>query len=162
VASSEKDYPIDDCYWSYLRIYTPAGSELLTSTPHAIPVHWPLREQAIPARTDLLPEEGIPGIQVFGTLVVVPTQQTLETSFTYQLPASVLKYDPQKHTWRYQLAVQKQPGTLAHPFSLALKLPDGAAIVAAPLGLRQTGNTWVWETDLRRDLRLEIIFRLDP
>jgi len=158
-ASLEKDYLINDCYWSYLRIYTPAGSELLTSTPHAIPAAWPLREQAIPAHTDLLQDEGIPGVQAFGTLVVVPTQQTIETSFTYQLPVSALKYDPQNHTWRYQLTVQKQPGTLAQPFVFSLKLPEDAAIVTAPPELRKTGDTWVWETDLRRDLQLEIVFR---
>ena len=161
VISQERDYLITACYWSYLRVYTPAGSELLASTPHAIPAAWPLREQAIPARTDLLQDEGIPGVQAFGTLVVVPIQQTIETSFTYQLPAGVLKYDPQNHTWRYQLTVQKQPGTLAQPFIFSLKLPAGAAIVTAPPELRKTGDTWVWETDLHQDLRLEIVFRAD-
>jgi len=53
----EQYYPITDCYWNYLRIYTPAGTKLLDATPQFVPANWMLVKQDVPARVDKLDEE---------------------------------------------------------------------------------------------------------
>ena len=45
----EEDYPITDCYWNYMRIYTPAGTKLLDATPQFVPANWMLIKQDVPA-----------------------------------------------------------------------------------------------------------------
>jgi hypothetical protein len=39
-AEGEKDYPIQDCYWNYLRIFMAKGTFLLDATPQSIPADW--------------------------------------------------------------------------------------------------------------------------
>ena len=146
------EYPFDDCYWNYLRVYTPSGSALLDSTPHAIPAGRILRESAVPARVDLLGDENIPGVTAYGTLLVVPPGHSLRTSFDLRLPRDVLEEDRQASTWTYRLTVQKQPGTLAVPFSLHLLLPNGMWISDSSHRLQWMDGAWVLDTDLRRDL----------
>ena len=68
-------YNIDECHWGYLRIYTPAGTKLLRSTPRKIPAESTMLGKAIPARTDDLGNEDIPGAQVFGAMIITPTHQ---------------------------------------------------------------------------------------
>jgi hypothetical protein len=148
----EQGYPFNDCYWNYLRVYTPSGSALLASTPHAIPAGRMLRESAVPAQVDSLGDENIPGVAVYGTLLVVPPGDSLDTSFDLRLPPSVLNVDRQASTWTYRLTVQKQPGTLAVPFSLQLLLPKRMRLSDSSHELLWKDGTWVLETDLRHDL----------
>ena len=132
-AENEADYPINECHWSYLRIYTPAGATLLGSTPHDIPASETMSGEDIPGNTDDLGSEDIPGAQVFGMLVVIHQGETRRTIFDYRLPPFVLHQDPQTRHWTYTLTVQKQPGTLAVPLTLLVRLPQGAKLVASSL-----------------------------
>ena len=54
-----------------------------------------MRETRVPARTDLLGDENIPGTAVYGTLMVVPPGGSLDTGFDLRLPQSVLEQDRQ-------------------------------------------------------------------
>ena len=155
---SGEAYPINDCYWAYMRIYTPAGTELITSTPQEIPAGWSLREKEIPAHTDIL-DEGIAGVQGFGTILVVPIGQSLDTSFTFSLPAAVVQTDQQNGSHTYRLTIQKQPGTIAIPFTLRIRLPIGAQVESASVSLRQEGDELVLSTNLRTDVVFEINFK---
>jgi len=157
----QRDYVMYDCYWTYQRVYTPAESQLLSSTPHEIPQNWPLREKLIPARTDKLDEEII-GTEAFGTLIVVPKGQKLQTSYNYQLPSTVVSNEQDGKTFKYSLRIQKQPGTQAVPLTFHLKLPPGMVITELPPGLLPTGQNqeeWVLNTNLNRDLVIEIRFQ---
>lgn len=154
---SEQEYPFNDCYWNYLRVYTPAGSRLFGSTPHAIPAGWTLRETPVPAQVDQLGDENIPGTAVYGTLMVVPPGEHLQTRFDLYLPQYVLEQDRQASTWTYRLTVQKQPGTLAVPFSLRLLLPAGMQISVSSHELQLKDGCWILETDLRQDLDFYLI-----
>lgn len=156
---AQKDYPINDCYWSYLRIYTPVGSQMIGATPHAIPAGWALSEQEIPARVDVL-DENLPGIQSYGTLLVVPRGQTLMTNFNYSLQPNVITGDSSSGRLRYRLKVQKQPGTLAVPLILQIKLPAGMTVLNPILGLIETPDGWTYSTNLQRDGTFEIQFGL--
>ena len=157
----QREYVMQDCYWTYLRVYTPAESQLISSTPHEIPQTWGLREQLIPARTDIL-DENIIGTQAFGTLLVVPKGQTLQTSYYYQLPTTVISIEPDGKTFNYNLKVQKQPGTQAVPLTLHLILPPGMAITNAPselLQVQQGPGEWIFKSNLNVDVEFEISFQ---
>lgn len=153
---SEPIYEMEECHWGYLRIYTPSGTKLLRSTPMAIPEESTWLGVEIPARTDDLGDEDIQNAQVFGTMVLTPTSSSTETEFEYSLPASVLVQDENTGEWVYRLHVQKQPGTLAHPIMLTLRLPDGARPESDTVIFEENGGVWVAQLDLRRDLVAEV------
>ncbi len=155
----EAIYPIDRCYWSYLRVYTPAGTSLLGSTPHAIPAEATMAGEEIPAKVDNLGSEDIPGVQVFGTLVLVPQRQTIQTSFEFGLPAAVLR-ETSAGQWTYRLTIQKQAGVLALPLTLRVNLPPAAKMLTKTAGLVLDQNTWVYSTLLNQDVVIEISFAL--
>jgi hypothetical protein len=158
VGLAQEAYNINDCYWTYLRIYSPMGADLIASTPRSVPAGRTLRGEPVPARTDRLGNEDIPGVEVFGTLIVVPMGETLSTDFQLRLPASVVQKDPQTQDWTYRLTVQKQPGTVAVPMTLRLLLPQGMQVTSASHELHADQDKWTLNTDLRTDLEFEIAF----
>jgi hypothetical protein len=154
---AEKEYRINGCFWSYLRIYTPAGSEMTSSTPHEIKAPWPLRDKDIPARTDTL-NENIPGIQAYGTLLVVPTGQSLDTRFSYSLPGGIVTQNSENENWTYRLKIQKQPGTKAIPITLRFRLPSDMKVINPIAGMQEYSDGWVLITDLKQDRAIEVEF----
>jgi hypothetical protein len=147
---------MDQCYWDYLRVYSPAGTQLLNATPHAVQGEWMLDGQGIPAHVDIL-DEGIAGVQGFGTLFVVPTGETLETSFRFLLPSGIIQADG-SNKQLYQLHVQKQPGTQANLISICIKLPNGSILLdSSPTGDLKAG-TWCLNSSLLTDLTVRLEF----
>jgi hypothetical protein len=152
----EPIYEMEECHWGYLRIYTPMETKLLRSTPLAVPEESTWLGVALPARTDDLGDEDIQNAQVFGTMVLTPTNASTEVEFEYSLPATVLTQGENSGEWTYRLFVQKQPGTLAHPIKLTLRLPDGARLESDTVPFEESGGIWVAQLDLRRDLVVEV------
>jgi len=99
---------IDKCYWDYVRVYTPPGCTLLEvegSDDHGV--------------AD--PEAGK---QVFSAYFVLAPGESKQLRFRYTLPETVR--GPEEHTDdHYHLLVQKQPGTLAIPLEIRVRLPLG-------------------------------------
>jgi LysM repeat protein len=149
---------IDRCYWDYLRVYSPSGTQLLAVIPHAVQGEWMLDGQGVPARVDIL-DEGIVGVQSFGTLFVVPIGKTLETSFRFLLPSGIVQGDG-RNKRVYQLHVQKQPGTQANPVNICVKLPAGSSLLnSSPAGELKTGM-WCLDKALLTDLNLTLAFSI--
>jgi hypothetical protein len=142
-----------------MRVYKPAGTELLDATPQAIPGQWMWSGKAVPARVDTLDEE-LPGIQAFGTLLVVPGGQTQSTSFRFALPPTVIESQPGVGRSVYHIKVQKQPGTLAVPLTLRLQLPGRAVLESTSLQAVMQDQTLLIQADLRTDIDLEVVFSL--
>jgi len=136
-----------------------SGAKLLDATPQAVPAYWMMIKQDVPARVDNL-EEGIDGVQAFGTLQVIPGEESLATSFRFALPAGVLSIQPGTNRTIYHLLVQKQPGTLAVPITIRVHLPGNATIQTAPSGSVIQDQSVLYQTDLRTDIELEIVFSL--
>ena len=157
--TGEASYPINRCYWSYLRVYKQAGVELLDATPHAIPGDWMLLGQGVPARVDELDEE-LPGVQGFGTLLVVPGSGSLSTNFRFALPRTVLSAPDDSSQQTYHLKVQKQPGTLAIPVTIRIHLPNHASLKSTSTDAIIQDNDLLIKMDLRTDINLEVIFSL--
>jgi len=152
-------YPINRCYWDYLRVYQSSEAVLIDSTPHAVPREWTILEQEVPPRVDILDEE-INGVRGYGTLLVVPGGQSLTTTFQFALPPGVLS--PLGHSDQsvYRLKVQKQAGTLAVPLTVRIHFPRQAFLVSLPPGAMLQDNNVMLQTALQTDLRLEIVVRL--
>ena len=92
------------CYWDYLRVYAPAGSQLLASEGlEAIEV-----------------EEGEAGAAMITGEFVLPPGTTHTVRLTYRLPDAVVQEGV------YRLRIQKQPGTAAMPLRVALRGQPGS------------------------------------
>jgi hypothetical protein len=153
----EEDYPIDRCYWDYLRVYMAAGTRLLDSVPESIPTEWTIHQDGVPPHVDVL-DEGIDGVQAFGTLKVVPGGQSVDTGFQFALPVGVIKSQPNSNQKVYHLRVQKQPGTLAVPITILIHLPDNSTIQSVPSGAKIQGHIVSLQTNLSQDLEFDIVF----
>ncbi|GAB1472134.1 hypothetical protein MASR2M66_30120 [Chloroflexota bacterium] len=155
----EENYPIADCYWNYLRVYTAEGTKLLDATPQSIPADWMILDQSPPAIVDILEEE-IDRVQSFGTMQVVPVGQSLSVSFDFSLPANIVKINPDSGQMAYRLKVRKQPGTLAIPITIRIHLPTHTIIDTVPNGAIVQDQNIQYQNDLRTDLEIEIVFHL--
>lgn len=150
------DERINTCYWNYLRIYAPEGTQLLAATQHVIPgetmytgVDWREAAQII--------AEPVP-LTVIANAFMLPWAQTLTSSYSYQLPSSVIQ--PVNGGQQYQLTVYKQAGTPAQPLEVVIQLPPGASWVSAnlpPTTLTATAATFSMALD--SNLQLQIIYR---
>jgi hypothetical protein len=153
-------YPIERCYYNYLRIYLPAGTQLTRATPEPVTRdEMVMLDQDVPARVDVLNEQ-VHGLQGFGTLMVVPMGQSLQTSFQFRLPVAIITKDPGSNNYVYQLKIQKQPGIASAPVTFRLHLPNGAKVISAlPPPAVQDGSNLLFQSDLMEDLHVQVQFR---
>lgn len=158
IPSEENEYPITDCYWTYTRIYRPAGTELVDFAAQFIPINWMLVYRSIPPQVDNLGSDDIPGVQAFGTLKVIPGGQSETTMLRFALPLSVFQLQPQDGLLSYRLRVQKQPGTMDVPFSIRVHLTPGSAIYRVPDGAVIEGDSVTYTSRLRTDVEFELFF----
>ncbi|MBI5965736.1 MAG: DUF4012 domain-containing protein [Chloroflexi bacterium] len=156
--AGEKDYPIEDCYWNYLRIYKPDGTTLLGATPQILPANWMILNQSPPAEVDILDEE-IDGVQAFGTIQVVPGGQSLTVSFQFALPVDILEKQLDPDQTIYRLTLQKQPGTLAVPITIRIHLANNASVLSMPDGAVLEDDNILIQTSLREDIEIDVQFR---
>jgi hypothetical protein len=157
--TTEEYYPIDRCYWDYMRVYAPQGAQLISATPQSIPASWMILDQPVAPQVDML-DEGEPGLQGFGTMIVVPGGQTITTMMKFALPASrILAYDAAAHTFTYTLTIRKQPGTVAIPLTLRIHLPANAKIVSvSPAGGIVQDKNLLFPTNLNTDVNIAVVF----
>jgi hypothetical protein len=153
----EADYPMDACYWNYMRVYVPSGTKLLDATPQRVPDDWMIWSDGVDGPVDLL-EEDLEGLQAFGTLMVIPGSDSQLHRFHYRLPEQVLT--TQGNQIRYRLHVEKQPGTLAIPLTVRIHLPQRALLKSTSMQAVKQDSDLLIEIDLRTDADLEVIFSL--
>lgn len=154
-AFRQKDYPIDRCYWDYLRIYALSGTELLGASVQTVPEEWTILRQTVPPQVDIL-DEKIEGLRGFGTFKAVPGGESLASNFRFALPASVLSQSGSGQMV-YRLKIQKQPGTRV-AITVRLHLPNGATLQTVPPGAVVEDQNILLQTSLATDLVLEFTF----
>lgn len=147
-------YPMYDCYWSYLRVYTPAANILLSANPPSIPAGRLISEKEVPPHVDIF-DEGLPGIQVWGMLLVVPPGETYNTVFDFQLSPGVVKKTAPGE-WAYHLKIQKQAGVQALPLQFRILLPEGAHLQQTSMPFTEEGKGCSLEILLLKDSEIEI------
>jgi hypothetical protein len=163
---ADYDDLIDRCYWNYLRVYAPMGSQLLAATAHQVPGNLLVTGQGHSGTPEVLLEEL--GKTVFGSFFVLQRGRDIETRFVYQLPEQTL--EQMAMGWRYRLFAQKQAGTTAVPLHVELVLPTGSSVQSVEPRegthdgqmVRQLGlNTVVFDVTLEKDRVFEVLFQFD-
>ncbi len=154
------------CYWNYMRVYVPAGSQLFAATAHPVSADTLITHQRQPGTAEILPGEH--GRAVFGSFFVLPRGEETETRFVYQLPPTTL--ERRDDGWVYRLLVQKQAGTDAVPLQVALALPPGSMVQSVSpspeAGPGEEGHpldsdTVRFDVTLDEDRVFEVWFQLD-
>jgi len=144
------------CYWDYLRVLAPGGSELVDWRTQPTPAEWMLSGIGDDGAVASSPGEG--GTQTFSTFLVVPIGGGRETILRYRLPAGALTHD--QHGWQYRLHIQKQPGTGALPFVVRIRMPRGATVTATnPAPAATTIQTLTFTVDLAQDHVIDVHFQ---
>ena len=147
------------CYWDYLRVYVPSGSQLVEGTPHAVSGAELLSGLGSPAEVRVGPEEA--GHQVFATFLLLRPGESLETGLEYLLPESVIQAGDDGLI--YTLLVHKQPGTRAIPLRVRVLLPDGAVLSASdPEPTAVSGGALEFSAVLDTSWALEVRFAGTP
>jgi hypothetical protein len=146
---------MDRCYWDYVRVYAPAGSELVHGPDLPLPAGSLAAREGDDHAPSPEPAVASPGTWMVWTAFfhLAPGEEKTLV-FAYELPAWVLDYEPGGLV-RYRLQVLKQPGTGAVPLQVAFILPPGAQVAGAIPPELQSAVT----TDLRIDRAFELVFR---
>jgi hypothetical protein len=147
------------CYYDFLRLVVPRGSQLREATAHPVPGKYLLSGVVTDGKAETLRDDPS-GWTMFGQFFVVEYGKQLQTRFEYDLPVVVTDAAGQK---RYALLLQKQSGTDAMPVKVKLTLPARARLVSAsPSPTVQSGA--VLEFDLRLDVdrQIEVVYALAP
>lgn len=153
------DKLIHRCYYDFLRLVVPRGSQLREAIAHPVPGNYLLSGVVADGKAETLRDDPS-GWTMFGQFFVVEYGKQLQTRFEYDLPVVVTDAAGQK---RYALLLQKQSGTDAMPVKVKLILPAQARLVSAsPRPTDQSGA--VLEFDLRLDVdrQIEVVYALAP
>lgn len=127
------------CYWNYVRVYVPRGSEL---------VHTEGAESQVRTGEEV-------GKRILETLLVVPPQEERVLCLTYRLPSPILDHEGNRAI--YRLTVQKQAGLEGTPLMVAVRVPQGT--LAAPPPWEALGEqTLVLNTRLEADFTSTILW----
>lgn len=132
-------------YGAYVRVLVPNGSRVLDATGNA--------GGAISGVESIDAEAGRTSLGNY--LLMPPGPSSLSYRYT-----SATKATEADGAWTYRLTVQKQPGALPEPLSLAIALPDGAVVVKAPTGAKVDGGNVSFATTLQEDLDVAVTYTL--
>lgn len=151
------DELIHRCYWSYIRVYTPAGSQLAAASGHMVPasafVHGRAWDGVATATTDST------GLTLLDNFALIPFGQTADMLFQYHLPSAITQVQPDGSKV-YRLHVMKQPGTRPQSLIITLILPPEHTLIGAtPAPQQQEGNSLTFSLNLTTDLFLTVNYR---
>ena len=104
------------CYFDYIRVFAPAGSELVDV-------------DGIDPQT-VTSAPGEQGTQQFGGYLVLPPNSSKDVTFSYRLPPGITLDG-------YALRVQRQAGTKALPIRVTVNGVERTATVKS--------GTWEWQ-----------------
>ena len=149
------DKMMQACYYDYLHLIVPRGSQLLQATAHPVPGNYLI--SGLDADGKAVPlQDSLNNWTLFGQFFVVEYGKQLLTRFEYDLPVVVTDVVRQK---RYTLLLQKQPGTDAMRVVVKLTLPAQARLVSSSLiPATRSGDTLEFDLRLDVDQQLEVIY----
>jgi hypothetical protein len=151
---------MDRCYWDYVRIYVPLGSQLLEATRVPVPGEALFSGEAEPGQVSAQTAEEGPWT-TFAVLGLLSPSETQTRSFTWTLPADVVQWDVSEGT--YLVRVQKQPGTWSYPLTVRVRLPEESEFLSAEPQLSASESDWVvYQLKLNHDQRFMLHFRKAP
>lgn len=147
---------MDRCHWDYIRVYVPQGSQLLNATQIPVPGEALSSGEGESGAITVQPADEGPWV-TFGVLGLLAPSESQVRSFTWTLPPGMVQWEARRG--RYTLWVQKQPGTLGHPLTVRVRLPEGSTLLEVmPEPPVMEGDWVVYQTVLDRDRAFELYF----
>jgi len=151
---------MDRCYWDYLRVYVPQGSQFLDATRIPLPGEAVFTGKAESGEIAVQPAEEGPWL-TFAVLGLLPPSVTQTRLFAWTIPTDVVKWQGDEG-W-YSLRVQKQPGTLGHALTVLIQLPEESLLLdATPKPAATVGGRIFYQTRLDQDREFRLHFRRQP
>ena len=146
----------DKCYWNYLRVYVPQGSELVSGPEHVIP------GQTWFGGYDWQPESGtlseLPGFTTFDSWMLLPRGEEVVSEFHYYLPESVVQQLDGSE--KYTLQLMKQAGTPPHIVQVTVTPPPGRSVTAvSPEPTALKGGSYIFTLELDGDTAISMTYR---
>lgn len=147
---------MDRCYWDYLQVYAPRGSDLLDATRIPVPGEALWSGVGESGEMAVAPAPEGPWT-VFSALALLPPGATQSRTITWTLPPDVVQWQGDEGV--YALWVQKQAGSRGYPLTVRVRLPEGSELVEAGPGSWTAAGDWVvYRTILERDLEARLRF----
>ena len=156
VAKADYAALTDKCYWNYLRVYAPAGSELISGPEHVIPgeTWYGGYEWAPPPETTA----ELPGFTTFASWMLLPRGSEITSEFQYKLPATITRGTAAGRA--YTLQLYKQAGIPPHLVQVRITLPSGAAMITAePQPAARDGRTLFFNITLDKDQQITVVYQ---
>ena len=146
----------ESCYWSYLRVYVPGGSQLVSGSTHDIAGRSMRSGQAVHSKTGILSEQA--GFTTWDDFLLVPYGQSVSTGYHYLLPQ--ITTSQEDGTYLYQLTVRKQAGTKSDPATISVTLPNGSTLIdAQPKPNKIEGTNLLFEIILDSDKNISVTYQ---
>lgn len=141
------------CYWNYVRIFVPQGSQMLDYDAEDLPGEvLPYQPYPYPEQIDQWRDGGYMG---FGVMTVIPPAEARTIRFRYQLPDTVITHTDNQTI--YHFTMQQQAGAANHPLHVRVQLPAGASVdVVSPVPFELNGEILSINIEQDRDLSFEI------
>ena len=148
------------CYWDYLRVLVPNGSQFLETSTLPLPVGSVSELIGLSLPGD--PTHTITTQRnktIYSGLITVGPNETRTVELTYDLPASIV--ERRGDLLIYKLHLQKQPGVLGRNIKVRVIPPSGFALTErASTTFDEEGGAATFELNLTQDTTLEITFRV--
>ncbi len=148
---------IEDCYWNYLRIYTPIGSKLRSSSEHPLSGDFLLSGKDWDGESRKVSEPGESAV-IFANFILLSPGEKQTSTLEYELPA-VVNTLPDGSA-RYSLLVRKQAGIRDDSIEVIIVLPDSAEFISSdpePSTIR--GQEITYQGNLTTDLTVDVHYR---
>lgn len=147
----------EGCYWNYVRVYVPGGSQLTDASQHPVPAAAMVTNRGWDGRARQLSDEA-EGLTAFANFVLLPPGEELDITFEYTLPPSVIRQDDDLKV--YELTIPKQPGTESQAATVVITLPQDASLFEAePDASSVAGREVTFSLSLRTDQEIAIRYR---
>jgi hypothetical protein len=150
---------INRCYFDFLRLLVPNGSQFRDATAHPVSGEYLISGVSTDGKAELLVDDHTRRSTIAQFFVVEYGRQLL-THFEYDLPVVVTTSGDQK---RYTLLIQKQSGIGSMPVKVMLFLPARARIISSsPSPTNQSDTEVEFILSLDTDQIIDVIYALAP
>lgn len=156
------DLMMERCLWNYTRLLVPQDAVLDAGPEIVVPGEAMLSGEPTIGMPDVVRDDAARGTASIGVLFVLAPGQTTSLAYRYHRPEGMARrVDEISDGWRYDLRLQKQPGTSSAPVRVQVTLPPGATLLtSSPVPDEVSGGGVVHELVLSEDRRVSLTYRL--
>jgi hypothetical protein len=144
---------LDRCYWNYVRLFAPAGTELRTADSHPAPAEMFLSNRAW-AGVPWVEQEPTHGLTSIHNFLLLKRGETLTSGYSYRLPDNAVGQNG------YVLQVFHQAGRKPTPLTISVEMPAGVVLeTAVPAPSQVDGQRVIWNLTLNQDATFSLTWR---